>query len=162
MGPGPGGVGGSSRADPAFTGFFALVDPYAEYIVEMHVFNVAEFEKRLVWNGAKAYVNQLDRGDKYPELADVVVIAICNFVVKEERAADGAYQVGLLSRWRPVDEFSGVTGFGHVRYALLELPKYLGGEHPQTMVEKWAYFFREAGYLAQMPEELAVPESPPG
>ena len=128
-----------------------------EYIVEMQVFNVDGFEKRLVWNGAKAYVNQLDRGDKYPELADVVVIAICNFILKPEQDPDGAYQVGLLSRWHPVDEFSGVKGFGHVRYALLELPKYAAGEHPQTMVEKWAYFFLCAGQLQQVPADLSAP-----
>jgi predicted transposase/invertase (TIGR01784 family) len=128
-----------------------------EYIVEMQVFNIDGFEKRLVWNSAKAYVNQLDRGDKYPELADVVVIAICNFVLKPERDPDGVYQVGLLSRWHPVDEFSGVKGFGHVRYALLELPKYEAGDHPQTMVEKWAYFFLCAGQLTQVPADLSVP-----
>ena len=130
---------------------------HTEYIVEMQVFNVDGFEKRLVWNGAKAYVSQLDRGDKYPELADVVVIAICNFVLKPERDPDGAYQVGMLSRWHPVDEFSGVKGFGHVRYALLELPKYAAGEHPQTMVEKWAYFFLSAGQWTQVPADLSVP-----
>jgi hypothetical protein len=56
-----------------------------------------------------------------------------------------------------VDEFSGVKGFGHVRYALLELPKYEAGEHPQTMVEKWAYFFLCAGQLQQVPADLSVP-----
>jgi hypothetical protein len=56
-----------------------------------------------------------------------------------------------------VDEFSGVKGFGHVRYALLELPKYEAGEHPQTMVEKWAYFFLCAGQLQQVPEDLSAP-----
>jgi flagellar biosynthesis/type III secretory pathway protein FliH len=56
-----------------------------------------------------------------------------------------------------VDEFSGVKGFGHVRYALLELPKYAAGDHPQTMVEKWAYFFLCAGQLQQVPADLSAP-----
>jgi flagellar biosynthesis/type III secretory pathway protein FliH len=56
-----------------------------------------------------------------------------------------------------VDEFSGVKGFSHVRYALLELPKYEAAERPQTMVEKWAYFFLCAGQLQQVPVDLSVP-----
>lgn len=128
-----------------------------EYIVAMQVFSVEGFERGLIWNGAKEYCHQLDRGDNAPQLADVVVIAICDFILKPERAPDGSYQVGLLSRWRPVDEFSGAEGLDHLRYALLELPKYAAGEHPQTMVKKWAYFFREAGHLAQLPKELSVP-----
>jgi hypothetical protein len=49
------------------------------YVVEMQVFNVEEFEKRVVYNVAKAYTNQLGVGFAYPELDDVIGITICNF-----------------------------------------------------------------------------------
>jgi len=39
----------------------------------------------------------------------------------------------------------------------LELPKYTGGNDPQTLVDKWAYFFREAGNLLAIPEALRHP-----
>jgi len=39
----------------------------------------------------------------------------------------------------------------------LELPKYAAGHDPQTHVDKWAYFFREAGKLIAIPEALREP-----
>src|SRR3954471_7353152 len=36
------------------------------YVVEMQVFNVEEFEKRVMYNVAKAYTNQLGVGFAYP------------------------------------------------------------------------------------------------
>src|SRR5271170_251099 len=35
------------------------------YVVEVQVFNVEAFEKRVVYNVAKAYTNQLRQGDAY-------------------------------------------------------------------------------------------------
>src|SRR5678816_3984581 len=49
------------------------------YVVEMQVLEVEGFEKRVVYNVAKAYVSQIARGDLYPALNDVVGITICNF-----------------------------------------------------------------------------------
>ena len=39
----------------------------------------------------------------------------------------------------------------------LELPKYAAGHDPQTLVDKWAYFFREAENLMAIPEALRNP-----
>src|ERR1051325_11515989 len=49
------------------------------YIVEMQVFNVEAFEKRVVYNVAKASAFQLGVGFAYPELDDVIGISICDF-----------------------------------------------------------------------------------
>src|SRR5258706_10134862 len=49
------------------------------YVVEMQVLNVEAFEKRVVYNVAKAYTSQLDVGQGYPELDDVIGISICDF-----------------------------------------------------------------------------------
>ncbi len=38
------------------------------YVVEMQVLNVEAFEKRVVYNVAKTYTNQLEKGRRYPEL----------------------------------------------------------------------------------------------
>jgi hypothetical protein len=37
----------------------------------------------------------------------------------------------------------------------LELPKYDDTRPPESAVERWAYFFREAGNLKMVPEVLA-------
>src|SRR5271170_2237001 len=67
------------------------------YVVEMQVFNVEAFEKRVVYNVAKACTNQLGVGFAYPELDDVIGITICNFELWPHQQVP---HVPMLSRWR--------------------------------------------------------------
>ena len=128
----------------------------AHYVVEMQVLNVEAFEKRLVYNGAKAYVGQLSVGDLYPQINDVVMVAICDFHLwHEEEKRPGALKVPMVSRFCMKEEETGAKRFSQVRYVVMELPKYGAGKRPQTMVDRWAYFFREAEKLKEVPEVLS-------
>ena len=98
------------------------------YVVEMQVFNVEEFEKRVVYNVAKAYTNQLGVGFAYPELDDVIGITICNFELWPRKQAP---HVPMLSRWRMQEQESGVKGLPHLQFVFLELPKYAAGHDPR-------------------------------
>jgi predicted transposase/invertase (TIGR01784 family) len=124
------------------------------YIVEMQVLNVEAFEKRVVYNVAKAYTNQLGTSTDYPELDDVIGISICNFELWPRKEAPG---VPMLSRWRMQEQASGVVGLPQLQLVFLELPKYAAGDEPEAVVDKWAYFFREAGNLMAIPEALRHP-----
>lgn len=121
-------------------------------MVEMQVLQVEGFEKRVVYNVAKAYVNQIARGESYPDLNDVVGITICDFELWPD-AAEG--KIPMLSRWRMTEQHTGRTELGQIQLVFLELPKYETSRPPRTVVEKWAYFFREADNLAVVPEVLA-------
>jgi flagellar biosynthesis/type III secretory pathway protein FliH len=61
----------------------------------------------------------------------------------------------MLSRWRMQEQHSGERGLSQVQYVFLELPKYEAGEAPRSLVEKWAYFFREAKNLDVVPPALS-------
>ncbi len=124
------------------------------YVVEMQVFNVEAFEKRVIYNVAKAYTNQLGTGFAYPELDDVIGVTICNFELWPRREAP---HVPMLSRWRMQEQQSGVLGLPQLQLVFLELPKYAGGDEPKSFVDKWAYFFREAERLLAIPEALRYP-----
>jgi predicted transposase/invertase (TIGR01784 family) len=124
------------------------------YVVEMQVLNVEAFEKRVVYNVAKAYTNQLGASFAYPELDDVIGISICDFELWPRK---GAPHVPMLSRWRMQEQTSGVVGLPELQLVFLELPKYAAGDEPQSLVDKWAYFFREAGNLMAIPEALRHP-----
>ena len=122
------------------------------YVVEMQVLQVEGFEKRVVYNVARAYVNQISRGSGYPSLNDVVGITICDFVLwpdTDER------RLPMLTRWRMTEQQTGAKALGQIQLVSLELPKYDTSRPPQTVVEKWAYFFREADNLTVIPEVLA-------
>ena len=124
------------------------------YVVEMQVLNVEAFEKRVVYNVAKAYTNQLGVGFAFPELDEVIGISICDFELWPRKEAP---HVPMLSRWRMQEQQSGVRGLPQLQFVFLELPKYEGGSEPRTLVDKWAYFFREAGNLLAIPEALQHP-----
>jgi predicted transposase/invertase (TIGR01784 family) len=122
------------------------------YVVEMQVLQVEGFEKRVVYNVAKAYVNQIARGEGYPHLNDVVGITICDFVLWPDT---DARHLPMLSRWRMTEQHTGAEELGQIQLVFVELPKYDASRPPRTMVEKWAYFFREADNLTVVPEVLA-------
>src|SRR4051812_46506399 len=124
------------------------------YVVEMQVLQVEGFEKRVVYNVAKAYVNQIARGEGYPSLNDVVGITICDFVLWPD--TEGR-RLPMLSRWRMTEQQTGAKDLGQIQLVFLELPKYDASRPPRTVVEKWAYLFREADNLTMVPEVLAEP-----
>lgn len=94
----------------------------SRYVVEMQVLNVEAFERHVVENVSRTYANQLDVGDKYPELNDVIGISICDFELWPRR--DGEPRVPMLSRWCMQEQSSGVRGLNHLQFVFLELPKY--------------------------------------
>jgi predicted transposase/invertase (TIGR01784 family) len=125
------------------------------FVVEMQVAKVEGLEKRIVYNASKAYVMQLRSAEEYPTLCDVVGVTICNFKLWPRKLKSGRYKVPMLSRWRMQEKHSKKVGLPQVQYAFLELPKYAAGDDPQTMIEKWAYFFREAKNLRVVPPALS-------
>ncbi len=124
------------------------------YVVEMQVLNVEAFEKRVMYNVAKAYTNQLDAGQVYPDLNDVIGISICNFELWPRQKGS---EVPMLSRWRMQEQKTGTRGLSQLQLVFLELPKYDSTRGPRSLVEKWAYFFREAESLTAIPEALSHP-----
>jgi predicted transposase/invertase (TIGR01784 family) len=125
------------------------------YVVEMQVLNVEGFEKRVVYNVTKAYVAQLGKGRDYPDLHDVIGVTICDFELWPSSGREArAPEVPMLSRWRLQEQHGGAKGLGQVQFVFLELPKLARNRPPETLVEKWAYFFREAENLTMVPEAL--------
>ena len=82
----------------------------------MQVLNVEGFDKRVVYNVAKAYVTQLRHAENYPSLNDVVGVTICNFELFGN-------EVPMLSRWSLRERHSGAQGLGQLQFVFLELPK---------------------------------------
>jgi predicted transposase/invertase (TIGR01784 family) len=124
------------------------------FVVEMQLAKVQGIEKRIVYNASKAYVMQLRSAEEYPTLCDVVGVTICNFKLWPQKEKGSPFKVPMLSRWRMQEHHSLEVGLPQVQYVFLELPKYAAGDNPQTVVERWAYFFREAKNLSVVPQAL--------
>jgi predicted transposase/invertase (TIGR01784 family) len=125
------------------------------FVVEMQVANVEGLEKRIVYNASKAYVMQLRNAEEYATLCDVVGVTICNFKLWPEQVEGGRFEVPMLSRWRMQEQHGNKVGLPQVQYTFLELPKYAGGDDPSTMIDRWAYFFRETKNLDVVPHALS-------
>ena len=125
----------------------------ARCAVEMQVLCVQTPEKRVVYDVARAYVSQLSARAPIPLLDDLIGVSICNFSLWSEGAGPG---LPMLTRWRMQEQHSGAHGIDQLQHVFLELPKLDLSSEPQTLVEKWAYFFREAPNLEEIPPSVAA------
>ncbi|HRI68782.1 MAG TPA: Rpn family recombination-promoting nuclease/putative transposase [Polyangium sp.] len=129
------------------------------FIVEMQLVHMAGFLNRMVYNGSKAYVNQLKAGESYTKLVDVVAIAICDFVLWPDVEQDklNEARMPMHSRFAMVEEQTGNRKLLQVQYAFLELPK-VPKEKPKGGAALWAWLFVNARKLDKTPDDL--PQGP--
>ena len=123
-------------------------------IIEMQVLNVEGFEKRVLYNAAKAYSAQLLVGESYQELNSVVALTITDFVMFPECPdLQSAYVLKEKSRLTNYSE-------GDLELVFVELPKFTKSlKELATVKDKWLYFLRSAPDLQMIPEAMeAVPE----
>jgi len=117
------------------------------YIIEMQVLNVEGFEQRILYNACKAYAGQLDSGEAYHELTDVVAITITDFIMFPELS-------------EVVNSFKLRAENGHVyhddlKLVFAELPKFQKGESELINdLDRWFYFLKSASTLEAVPKSM--------
>ena len=118
------------------------------YVIEMQVLNVAGFEKRVLYNACKAYVNQINIGEEYTELCEVIAITITDFVMFKELDR-------VQNRFRMRAEENPDIYHGDLELIFIELPKFEKTEEEiSSTYEKWLYFLRKARDLTAIPAKL--------
>jgi predicted transposase/invertase (TIGR01784 family) len=123
-------------------------------IIEMQVLNVAAFEKRILYNAAKAYSTQLKSGEGYSKLNPVIALTITDFVFLENREkviSHFVFKEKQESFDYPENE---------LELLFVELPKFHKElDELETLTEKWIYFMKNTVYLETVPETMGtVPE----
>lgn len=119
-----------------------------EYLVEMQVEKVQGFANRMIYNLSKCYSGQLVRGEDYPALHDVVLIAVMDFALFDDLPSYRSLFVmtDVETRYAP---------FNQLRLCCLELAKFKKQEcELSEMLDKWAYFLKETGHLEVRPKAL--------
>jgi predicted transposase/invertase (TIGR01784 family) len=122
-------------------------------IIEMQVLNILGFEKRVLYNAAKAFSIQLSVGEDYTLLNPVIALTITDFEMFPE------VPDRIISRYR-LKEKDDLTDYSDdIELVFVELPKFqLVLEEVQSLVDKWLYFLNCASQLATVPSSLkAVP-----
>ena len=120
------------------------------FIVEMQVEKEDFFAKRALYYTSKAYVGQIQRGDQYPKLNQVIFVGILDFSL-----FDGD---DYLSTHLIVNQNTLKQEIKDFELNFIELPKFHKQEQElDTIIEKWVYFFKHAGNLTVIPKPLSEP-----
>lgn len=115
------------------------------FIVEMQVEQVAGYQKRFLYYGAKAYAGQIERGDDYPKLNQVIFIGILDFV--------GFAGEGYLTRHLILNQATQKQEIDGIEFNFIELPKFTKQERElTTLLDKWVYFLKYASDLDVIPD----------
>ena len=120
-------------------------------IIEMQVLNVAAFEKRVVYNLAKTYANQLKIRDSYPRLQPVIALTITDFEMFKE-------QPDVISHF-VFKEKEKLFDYPHLQVEMffVELPKFKKElDELTTLTDKWIYFMKHTPDLEAIPASMEI------
>ena len=126
----------------------AVLDNGYTVIIEMQVLNVEDFEKRVIYNLAKAYGSQLDIGQGYRKLKPFVGLTITDFVLFEEHEE-------IITKFRFKEDKKLFNYRDELTLMFLELPKFKKElSDLETLSDKWIYFIKSAPSLEVIPSSL--------
>ena len=129
----------------------AILNNNTKVIIEMQVLNVPLFEKRILYNAAKNYSAQLQKGEDYNLLNPIIALTITDFIMFEEFEK---YE----SRFKLLEKEEFVNYSDDIELIFIELPKFKKElDELKTIKEKWIYFIKHAGSLEYIPKSFDEP-----
>ncbi|MCU0547078.1 MAG: Rpn family recombination-promoting nuclease/putative transposase [Oscillatoriaceae cyanobacterium Prado104] len=123
-------------------------------IIEMQVLNVESFDKRVLYNAAKTYAFQLQKGEGYRMLKPVIALTITDFEMFKNSER-------LISRFVYKESKTNLTYTdNNIQLLFVELPKFTKElSQLETLADKWIYFIKYANTLTQVPQIMdSIPE----
>ncbi|NEP79234.1 MAG: Rpn family recombination-promoting nuclease/putative transposase [Okeania sp. SIO3B3] len=126
----------------------AVLDNGSTVVIEMQILNVEDLEKRVIYNLAKAYGNQLDVGQGYMMLTPFIALTITDFVLFEHIDK-------MITKFRFKEETELFNYQDELTLMFVELPKFNKELSAlETLSDKWIYFLKSAPNLEVIPESL--------
>ncbi len=127
----------------------ALLDNETTVIIEMQVMNLPAFDKRVVYNLAKTYGNQLESGQGYIQLQPVIALTITDFSLFPEIEK-------VITFWKFKEETEQKDYANEeLKMVFVELPKFKKSlEELETITDKWIYFVKDAPSLDMIPDKM--------
>lgn len=115
-------------------------------IIEMQVLNVLGFEKRVLYNAAKAFSIQLESGQEYARLNSVIALTITDFEMFPEGSK-------VISRYALKEKDDFTTYSDDIELVFVELPKFKKSlDQLTTLTDRWIYFLKQAESLEVVPQ----------
>ena len=117
------------------------------YIVEMQVEEPDGFDKRVQFYTARQYSKQIEKGDDYPKLNQVIFIGILDFIFFDDD--------NYITRHRTVNVRTQNCTLNGMEYNFIELPKFIKElKNCKSLIDKWIYFIKNAPNLDVIPADL--------
>ncbi|MEB3883588.1 Rpn family recombination-promoting nuclease/putative transposase [Lyngbya sp. CCY1209] len=118
-------------------------------IIEVQVLNVQSFGKRVLFNAAKTYAFQLQRGQGYRYLKPAIALTLTDFEMFPERDR-------LISRFIYKEKSEGWDYTDNdIELVFVELPKFTKElDQLETLADQWIYFMKFARSLTSIPENM--------
>ena len=114
------------------------------YIVEMQVEEPDGFDKRVQYYTAKQYSSQINIGEDYPKLNQVIFIGILDFSFFEG--------TDYLTRHLIINQNTGRQDLKDLEFNFIELEKFNKDlDETDTLIDKWIYFIKNASNLDVVP-----------
>jgi len=118
-------------------------------VIEMQIASMAAFNKRVAYNLAKAYANQLVKGEDYPRLNPAMAVTITDFILFQQ-TEDVINKFVFQEREKKFEILN-----QELQLIFLELPKFKKTlSELNNLTDKWIYFLRQAAMLEDIPESL--------
>ena len=122
------------------------------FIVEVQVKHNPCIDKRALFYTAKPYTAQINKGEDYPKLNQVIFIGILDF-----NSFEGD---NYLTRHLILNKETLKQELTDFEFNFIELRKFNKNENEmESIIEKWIYFIKNAGNLAMIPKSAEdIPE----
>ena len=126
----------------------AVLSNNTRVIIEMQVLNVEGFEKRILYNAAKAYSTQLQKSEHFKTLEPIIALTITDFYMFEDIDR-------IITYFKLLEKETFITYNDDIELIFVELPKFKKSEHElESITDKWIFFIKNAGSLEYIPESL--------
>ncbi|HLO48701.1 MAG TPA: Rpn family recombination-promoting nuclease/putative transposase, partial [Kamptonema sp.] len=118
-------------------------------IIEMQVLNVEAFDKRVLYNAAKTYANQLKSGEGYSKLKPVIALTLTDFEMFDNW--EGVTSRFVFKEKQALFDYTDNS----IELVFVELPKFHKElAELETLTDKWIYFMKTAPSLETVPETM--------
>ena len=120
-------------------------------VIEMQMSSMTGFSKRVLYNMAKGYTNQLQVADDYIRLKPVIAVTITDFILFEEKPK----VINQFVFQEKEEKFEYLDK--ELQLIFIELPKFKKKvSELETLADKWVYFLKEASSLHDIPPKLGA------
>jgi predicted transposase/invertase (TIGR01784 family) len=117
-------------------------------IIEMQVLNHQGFEKRVLYNAAKNYSIQLNKGEDYHLLNPVIGLSIVDFIMFDDNDS-------VMNHFKLLEKEQLIQYSDDIELIFIELPKFTKHiDALQDIQDQWIYFIKNAENLEYLPKNL--------